>query len=86
GEKLIETIAANNTNTVVVFSEPYPSLVYWIGHPNVTAAVVAHYTDQESGAAIASVPSGDVSPGDHLPYTIAHALEDYPSNTVMEDD
>ena len=29
---------------------------------------------------------GDVSPSGRLPYTIAHALDDYPPNTIIKDD
>ena len=58
----------------------------WIDHPNVTAVIAAHFPGQESGDAIVSVLYGDVSPSGRLPYTIAHALEDYPPNTIVDDD
>ena len=57
----------------------------WIDHPNVTAVVAAHFPGQESGDAIASVLFGDVSPSGKLPYTIAHSLDDYPPNTIIDD-
>lgn len=57
----------------------------WIDNPNVTAVIAAHYPGQESGDAIASVLFGDISPSGRLPYTIAHSIDDYPPNTIVDD-
>ena len=57
----------------------------WIDNPNVTAVIAAHYPGQESGDAIASVLFGDVSPSGRLPYTVAHSIDDYPPNTIVDD-
>ncbi|EPS94914.1 hypothetical protein FOMPIDRAFT_281622 [Fomitopsis schrenkii] len=86
GEKLINTVAGNNSNTIVVIHAGGPILVEdWIDHPNVTAVIAAHYPGQESGDAIASVLFGDVSPSGRLPYTIAHSPDDYPPHTIVDD-
>ena len=57
----------------------------WIDNPNVTAVISAHYPGQESGDAITSVLFGDVSPSGKLPYTVAHSIEDYPPNTIVDE-
>lgn len=57
----------------------------WIDNPNVTAVIAAHYPGQESGDAIASVLFGDVSPSGKLPYTVAHSIDDYPPNTIVNE-
>ncbi|KAH9835394.1 glycoside hydrolase [Rhodofomes roseus] len=86
GETLIQTVAANCSNTIVVIHAGGPILVEeWIDNPNVTAVIAAHFPGQESGDAIASVLFGDVSPSGKLPYTIGHALDEYPPDTIVDD-
>lgn len=67
------------------FSAGGPVLVEsWIDNPSVTAVVLAHYPGQESGNGLADVLFGDVSPSGKLPYTIAHSIDDYPPNTIVD--
>ncbi|EIN14278.1 glycoside hydrolase [Punctularia strigosozonata HHB-11173 SS5] len=86
GEKLIKTVARNNSNTIVVIHAGGPVLVEdWIDLENVTAVIQAHYPGQEAGDAIASVLFGDVSPSGKMPYTTGHSLEEYPPHTIVSD-
>ncbi|TFY62536.1 hypothetical protein EVJ58_g3808 [Rhodofomes roseus] len=86
GETLIQTVAANCNNTIVVMHAGGPVLVEeWIDNPNVKAVIAAHFPGQESGDAIASVLFGDVSPSGKLPYTIGHSLDEYPPDTIVDD-
>lgn len=67
------------------FSAGGPVLVEsWIDNPSVTAVVLAHYPGQESGNGLADMLFGDVSPSGKLPYTIAHSIDDYPPNTIVD--
>jgi beta-glucosidase len=50
GDALIQTVAANNPNTIVVVHSVGPLILEaWIDHPNVTAVVWAGLPGQESG-------------------------------------
>ncbi|TFK45798.1 beta-glucosidase [Heliocybe sulcata] len=77
GDALVEAVAANCTNTVVVTHSGGLNVLPFASHPNVTAILAAHYPGQESGNSIVDVLYGDVNPSGRLPYTIAHNDSDY---------
>ncbi|KUI72301.1 Beta-glucosidase cel3A [Cytospora mali] len=75
---LVLNVAKNCTNTVVVVHAAGIRLVdQWIGHPNVTAAIIAHIPGQDAGEALVRVLYGEVSPSGKLPYTLARNESDY---------
>ncbi|KAH9932207.1 glycoside hydrolase [Fomitopsis serialis] len=83
-DTLIQTVAANCNNTIVVMHAGGPVLVEaWIDNPNVTAVIAAHFPGQEAGTAITNVLFGDVSPSGKLPYTIGYSLDDYAPDTIV---
>ncbi|KAH7312929.1 putative beta-glucosidase M [Rhexocercosporidium sp. MPI-PUGE-AT-0058] len=77
-DALVTNIAAQNNNTIVVIHNAGIRLVdQWIENPNVTAVIFAHLPGQDSGAALAQILYGDVSPSGKLPYTVAKNESDY---------
>ncbi|PNP84167.1 hypothetical protein FNYG_02855 [Fusarium nygamai] len=75
---LIKTVAANCSNTIVVFHNPATRLVdQWIDHPNVTALIFGHLPGQDSGKALVDILYGKVNPSGKLPYTVAKNESDY---------
>ncbi|KAF2215796.1 glycoside hydrolase family 3 protein [Cercospora zeae-maydis SCOH1-5] len=77
GTALVETVASQCPNTVVVTNSGGLNVLPFANHPNVTAILAAHYGGQEQGNSIADVLYGDVNPSGKLPYTIAHEEDDY---------
>ncbi|GAO49653.1 hypothetical protein SAICODRAFT_9295 [Saitoella complicata NRRL Y-17804] len=78
GDNLINTVAANCPNTIVVEHVVGPVLMEeWVENENVTAILNAHLPGQESGNSLVSVLFGDVNPSGKLPYTIAKSADDY---------
>ncbi|GII04448.1 beta-glucosidase [Planobispora takensis] len=78
-DRLIETVAAANPDTVVVLTSPAQVLMPWAGR---TKAVVSSFLGgQELGNALAAVLFGDADPGGRLPMTVAGRASDYPANT-----
>ncbi|KAH8093142.1 glycoside hydrolase superfamily [Cristinia sonorae] len=83
-DNLIQTVANNNENTVVVVNSVGPAIVEpWIDHPNVTAVLWAGLSGQEAGNSIADVLYGAFNPSGRLPYTIAKRPEDYSAQLVL---
>lgn len=82
GDDVVQRVAARCPNTVVITHTPGPILMPWASLPSVRAILAAHYPGQEIGAAIVDVLYGATNPSGHLPYTIAHAAADYPSEPV----
>ncbi|KAK9235318.1 glycosyl hydrolase family 3 N terminal domain-containing protein [Lipomyces kononenkoae] len=74
---VVESVASNCNNTVVITHTGGMNVMPWANHPNVTAIVAAHLPGQESGNSLVDILYGDVNPSGKLPYTIAHAEEDY---------
>ncbi|RYP04174.1 hypothetical protein DL764_004625 [Monosporascus ibericus] len=75
---LIESVASQCANTVVVFHNAGVRLVdSFIDHPNVTAVIFAHLPGQESGKALVSLLYGKTNPSGRLPYTVARNEADY---------
>lgn len=78
GDALINTVASNCNNTIVVVHAVGVVLYEeFIDHPNVTAVIFAGLPGQESGDAIVDVLYGDVNPSGKLPFTVGKKSEDY---------
>ncbi|TID05079.1 putative beta-glucosidase G [Colletotrichum higginsianum] len=77
GNAVVENVARNCNNTVVVTHSSGINTLPWADHPNVTAILAAHYPGQESGNSLVDVLYGDVNPSARLPYTIALNGTDY---------
>lgn len=74
----INAIADQCSNTIVVINNAGTRLVdRFIEHENVTAVMCGHLPGQASGDALVEVLYGIQSPSGRLPYTVAHAEEDY---------
>jgi beta-glucosidase len=84
--RVVEMIAAECSNTVVVLHGASPNTLPWAAHPNVTAILAAHLPGQETGNSIVDVLWGHVDPSGRLPYTIAHHECDYSRNLVNDTD
>ncbi|RDB23963.1 putative beta-glucosidase L [Hypsizygus marmoreus] len=84
GDMLVEAVAAQNNNTIVVVHSVGPLIVEpWIDHPNVTAVLWAGAPGQEAGNSITDVLYGVWNPSGRLPYTIAKQPSDYPAQLVL---
>lgn len=77
GNEVVEQIAANCSNTVVISNSGGLTLLPWADHENVTAILAAHLPGDEIGNSIVDILYGDVNPSGKLPYTIAHEASDY---------
>ncbi|KAK2023098.1 glycosyl hydrolase family 3 N terminal domain-containing protein [Colletotrichum zoysiae] len=77
GNDVVESVAKNCNNTIVVTHSSGINTLSWADHPNVTAILAAHYPGQESGNSLVDVLYGDVNPSARLPYTIALNGSDY---------
>ncbi|KAL9080423.1 MAG: hypothetical protein Q9157_000808 [Trypethelium eluteriae] len=85
GDTLIQEVAANCSNTVVVIHAPGPILMEdWIDNPNVTAVLFAGLPGQESGNSLVDVLYGAVSPSGKLPWTIAKNRSDYGTDVLYQ--
>lgn len=77
-DDIILNVAANCSNTIVVFQNAGVRLVdQFIDHPNVTALIFAHVPGQESGRALVSLLYGDENFSGKLPYSIPKNETDY---------
>jgi len=74
GADLVKSVAAVNSNTVVVIHAPATVNLPFLN--NVKAVIHAGMPGAESGNAIASILFGDSNPSGHLPFTWA-ARDDY---------
>lgn len=69
GSALINTVAANCSNTVVTIHAPSAvNMESWIENPNITAVLMAGMPGQESGNSLVDVVFGKVNPSGRLPY------------------
>jgi len=83
GDALVQAVAANNSNTMVVIHSVGPLILEpWIDHPNVTAVIWAGLPGTESGNSLVDVLYGAVNPSGRLPYTIAKSPSDYPAQLI----
>ncbi|CUA77162.1 beta-glucosidase [Rhizoctonia solani] len=87
GDALINTVAAECNNTIVVIHSGQQVLMEsWIDNPNVTAVVFAYYPGQETGNAIASILYGEVNPSGKASANVTHpSLSDYPPNGIYNE-
>ncbi|OJD29404.1 beta-glucosidase d [Diplodia corticola] len=86
-DSLVNAVAANCNNTVVVINTTGPRLVdRFITHENVTAVLYGGALGQESGNAIVDVLYGKVNPSGRLVHTIAKNESDYDPNTQISAD
>jgi beta-glucosidase len=76
-DALIEQVAAEQPNSVVVLESGGPVLTPWRG--KVRALLEAWYPGAQGGPAIASVLFGDSEPGGRLPATFPQRDEDIPT-------
>src|SRR5438309_6031645 len=81
-DDLIATVAAANSNTVVVLTTGGPVKMPWLD--KVKGVVEAWYPGQEQGNAIANVLFGVVNPSGKLPETFPRAEADLPTNTPQQ--
>ena len=83
GDALVQAVAANNSNTIVVVNSVGPLILEpWIDNPNVTAVLWAGLGGTETGNALVDVLYGAVNPSGRLPYTIAKSPSDYPAQLI----
>ena len=83
GDALVQAVAANSTNTIVVVNSVGPLILEaWIDNPNVRAVIWAGLGGTEIGYALADVLYGDANPSGRLPYTIAKSPNDYPAQVT----
>lgn len=76
-DKLIQTVAAANKNTIVVLNAGTPLLMdRWL--PQVPALLESWYAGEETGNAVADILFGAVNPSGKLAGTFAARREDYP--------
>ncbi|TIX49685.1 beta-glucosidase [Alteraurantiacibacter aquimixticola] len=75
-DTLVESVALNQPNTVVVLQTGGPVLMPWAD--NVRGIVAAWYPGRMGGKAIANVLTGAVNPSGHLPVTFPRSLDQLP--------
>lgn len=86
GDTLIDTVASECSNTIVVMHTVGAVLVEpWYEHENVTAIIWAGVPGQESGNAITDILYGKVNPGGKTPFTWGLTRDSYgPSDVIYE--
>lgn len=84
GNEMVESVAKDCGNTIVISHTPGPVNYPFADHPNVTAILSAHYPGEQSGPSIVDVLYGDVNPSGRLPYTIALNESDYNAPIVTD--
>lgn len=83
-DELVNTVAANCNNTIVVINTIGPRLVdAWVENENVTGVLYAGALGQESGNAIDDVLFGAVNPSGRLVHTIAKNESDYNPDAII---
>ncbi|KAI9653286.1 MAG: hypothetical protein M1831_006121 [Alyxoria varia] len=85
GDKLINTVASQCRNTIVVMHTVGPVLVAdWHDNENVTAILWAGLPGQESGNSILDILYGAYNPSGKLPFTLGRTAEDYGAAPVRK--
>lgn len=77
-DDLIRRVAAVNPRTIVAINAGSPVAMPWLDA--VPVVLQSWYPGQEGGDALADILSGAAEPGGRLPTTLAHRVEDHPSN------
>jgi beta-glucosidase len=80
-DKLIETVAAANANTIVVLETGSPATMPWIDH--VAAVVEAWYPGIRGAEALANLLTGGVNPTGKLAITFPKSDADLPHPTLV---
>ncbi len=80
-DKLIETVAAANANTIVVLETGSPATMPWIDH--VSAVVEAWYPGIRGAEALANLLTGEVNPTGKLAITFPKSDADLPHPTLV---
>ena len=76
-DKLIEEVAAVNSNTIVVLNTSQPVAMPWLAR--VKGVLEMWWPGDEGGWATSKILLGQATPSGHLPMTWAKRLEDYPA-------
>ena len=85
GDDLVQYVAGNCSNTVVVIHSTGPVMVdAWYQNPNVTAILWAGIPGQESGNSITDVLYGHVNPGGKLPFTVGDSRQSYGTDLLYQ--
>jgi len=85
GTGLIQTVAAECNNTIVVLHTVGPVLVDdWYDHENITAIIWAGIPGQESGNAITDILYGNINPGGKTPFTWGASRASYGTDVLYE--
>lgn len=82
GNEVVQAIANNCSNTIVVTHSAGLNILPFADHPNVTAILAAHLPGEQSGNSVVDVLWGAVNPSGKLPYTIAYEASDYNGDIV----
>ncbi|KAK8162722.1 glycoside hydrolase family 3 protein [Phyllosticta citrichinensis] len=77
GNEVVENVAQNCSNTIVITNSGGQNVIPWHTHPNVTAILLAHFPGEEFGNSVVDILYGDVNPSGRLPYTLAEKESDY---------
>lgn len=84
-EAMIEAVAGECNNTVVVLHTVGPVLVEdWVSHPNITAVLWAGLPGEESGNSLVDVLYGSVNPGGKSPFTWGKQRSDWGVDVLYE--
>ncbi|KAI6812109.1 hypothetical protein KC342_g17407 [Hortaea werneckii] len=78
-DELVINVAANCSNTIVIFHNAGQRPLDFADHPDVTAIMMGHLPGQDSGRALVSLLFGETFPSGRLPYTIPYKAEDFGS-------
>ena len=81
-DELIEAVASQNPNTVVVLNTSTPVAMPWLDR--VAAVLETWYPGQESGKGTASLLFGDADPGGRLPMTFPASSAQGPATRAEE--
>jgi beta-glucosidase len=81
-DALIRAVSAVNSNTIVVMYCSSATLMPW--STNIAASLVAWFSGQENGNALAEVLFGDVNPSGHLPVTFPVLSNQVPASTPAQ--
>jgi beta-glucosidase len=71
GGSLIQDVAAQCNNTIVVIHSVGPVSFSWSNHPNITGIFYAAAPGEQTGLAIVDVIYGAYNPSGRLPFSIA---------------
>ncbi|KAF9484950.1 glycoside hydrolase family 3 protein [Pholiota conissans] len=82
GGSMIERVAAQCSNTIVVIHSVGPVSFSWSNHPNITGIFYAGAPGEQTGPAIVDVIYGAYNPSGRLPFSIADDESSYGTSIV----